>query len=521
MTENNSNATVTNSTANTRDIVAIGHRENQELCLWIPSTKQKYDIPMSSFGKDTYKLLTGKDIDSESFEALRNSVIMECSKLPISSLNTIGAGVHRMDGTNIVISGNNAFVEGNEIIEEPFYAGKFLDYDPAIDWYFPPDEAAEEPSLQELYGRLKQHNSQWNFENEEMLPILTALMMLAPMQRLMYWRPTVYLSGPQGSGKTTLFDFMGDLYGPLATRLDDTTSYAIFQELGNNGRIGLIDEFEKSKKRADILESLKKSNLGGSIVRGTTGKTTLRYSIESMVWLSSIEIGVKDAAQRARMVVVNLDRNSGKRLAPIVEHASEFKTLRSAIVSRVLQNWDKIEAFVNEVRNDKNKYGPDGRTVDNYVYAAALISLCEPGRNPFPEYINDVAIQQDEEELIRDILSSLLCNGSNPITVAQALRDCVSQGKQQLAKDLDMHGMKIVSPRTGSDKGKQFVAIYTPSVKKHFLRKTRWADLNIEDILLRAEGASRKKQRIAGMNSTNCIMLPYEVCFPESEEDAE
>lgn len=510
-----------NKIVNTVDIVAIGHKENQELCLWIPSKKRKYDIPMGNFGKDTYKLLTGKRIDPDGFEVLKEKIIMECHNLLITSLTTIGAGVHNIDGQNIVVSGKKAFIEGTEVIEEPFYGGKFIDYDPAADWYSPPDESTEEPSLQELYNRLKQHNSQWNLENEEMLPILTALMMLAPVQRLMYWRPTVYLSSQQGSGKSTLFNFISNLYGPLAARFDNTTAHAIFQELGNNGRIGLLDELEKGKHRESIMEGLKISNLGGYIVRGTTGRKTIRYRMESMIWISSIEIGTRDAAQRARMVIVKLNRNNGKGLTPIAKNEKQFNTFRSMIVRRMLQNWDKIEAFVNEVREDKNKYGPDGRTVDNHVYAAALISLCEPGRNPFPEYINDVAIQQDEEELIRDILSSLLYNGSNPITVAQALRDCVSQGKQQLVKDLDMHGMKIVSPRTGPDKGKQFVAIYAPSAQKHFLRKTRWADLNIEDILLRAEGAFRKKQRIAGMNSTNCIMIPYEVCFPESEEDAE
>ncbi len=489
----------------TRGIVAIGKDMDYNLYLW--DEKSNIIHKLDKLTMDRYTLITGQTISDKDFRSEKSKILVECSKRTISDFNTLGMGIWKVDNDFLIVSGPEAYLKNGSKVGSPAFKDKFIDFQSHISsWYQP---AIHRRSLSELFEIVKEIVSNWNFQQGDMIPLMTAFIFLAPFQHLMSWRPHIYITGRQGTGKTSFFEFLEDLYGPLVTRLDDSTPYGLAQKLGKNNMIGLIDEFEHNRRRSSVMETLKKANSGqgGTIVRGTTGISTIEFRLHHMIWMASIENGSRDAAQRARLATFILDPHNNESLKiPIKE---ELVILRSEMIDSMLENWHKIEDLASEYKQSKRELLEDnaivdGRLVDNYAYAAAVWNLCEPGIGGLPDYIEDIELSQDEQELLDDILNSQISISGRYCSVSEILSG-------QTPFEVENYGVKIVN---SSNDNKTYIAIYPKSVVRHLLEDTRWRDLDIASILLRYPTAMKKKAKISG-KSTNCVFISYEEVFNE------
>jgi len=486
-------------------IVSIGTDMEYNLYLWDENNSRLHKLDKLTM--DRFTLITGQTISDKDFKIEKSKILENCSRRIISDFNTLGLGIWNVDNDFLIVSGPEAYLKNGSKIRSPAFKDKFIDFRPHISaWYTP---ATHRRSLSELFTIVKEIVSHWNFQQADMIPLMTAFIFLAPFQHLMNWRPHIYITGRQGTGKTSFFEFLEELYGPLVTRLDDSTPYGLAQKLGKNNMIGLMDEFEHNRRRASVMEALKKANSGqgGSIVRGTTGISTIEFKLHHMIWISSIENGARDAAQRARLATFILDPHDNESLH--LPSKEEFALLRSEMVDAMLENWDKIENLASDYRQSKrellkDKAILDGRIVDNYAYAAAVWNLCEPGTGGLPDYIEEIEVNQDEQELLDDILNSQISISGNNYAVSEVLSG-------QATFEVENYGVKIVN---SSNDNKTYIAINPKSVVRHLLEDTRWRELDIASILLRYPGAIKKKAKISG-KSTNCVLIPYEEVFKE------
>ena len=122
----------------------------------------------------------------------------------------------------------------------------------------------------------------------------------------------------------------------------------------------------------------------------------------------------------------------------------------------------------------------------------------------------DQQIVEDEVALLRDILQYKFRTDEHAVFVDHRLRP-TTVGQAILAgyadSDLETLGIKCTHTRFHH----LVVAFWPDAVRRHCLKGTRWASLNIRDILLRLPGAIATRLRLAGMRNARVVAVPLPV----------
>lgn len=133
------------------------------------------------------------------------------------------------------------------------------------------------------------------------------------------WRTHCWITGNQGSGKTQVVNrIVASVLGDLAIYpLGETTEAGIRQRLRSDALPVVFDESESGgKKGAQNSENRRQAVLGlmrqassegrGTIMKGSVTHTTQEFSVRSAFLLSSIGVGLKEAADLTRTAVLTV-----------------------------------------------------------------------------------------------------------------------------------------------------------------------------------------------------------------------
>lgn len=143
------------------------------------------------------------------------------------------------------------------------------------------------------------------------------------------WRPHIWITGGAGSGKTwVLENIVKKVLGELALSvLGASTEAGIRQTLGADARAVIADEAEsegiKSSETMQAVLQLARqasSESNGSILKGTSDGNSKSYVNRAVFLFSSINTGIKQAADHSRITVVSLRENTK-------EEREKFKTV--------------------------------------------------------------------------------------------------------------------------------------------------------------------------------------------------
>jgi AAA15 family ATPase/GTPase len=444
------------------------------------------EIKLQELTRDRWIALTGKI--PKKWNDIKTHIILKAYEQGFIKSETIGQGIWN----GYIVNGKQIIRWNGEVINEPKIDGKIVELNENSWVNFEGAKSDLPDAFQRLYDIVKQ----WNWVYPEMAKYITAFMMLSPFQKLMKWRPIVYITGRRGAGKTTFLDALADLWGGLIKRLDKATAYSIAQSVGNTGKIAILDEFENDKHIDDILNMMKNASgeHGGTITRGTTARNAKQYKLHHLFWLASIYVGGKDAAILSRMAKFEMLPPKEKTLS--LPTQIEWQELRRDIVRSMIDKWNEIEKVANEYRKTKGNYNvQDGRLIDNYAYAAAVVDLAgfEGG---IPEYLSMQNFQEDEENILEAILTSKIRYindfGQTEATISEALKED--------AKAVEDNGVKLIN-------GKE-LAINVPIVQRYLLRDTIYRNLNIKEPLLRIAGAEMRAVRF-GELVMKCVVIPF------------
>lgn len=146
--------------------------------------------------------------------------------------------------------------------------------------------------------------------------LLAGWLAVAPVCGGLYWRPSIWLTGGAGSGKSYVQDnIMGPAIGGVALRVQSKTSEAgIRQMLGGDARPVIFDEAEREDGAAaarmqGVLDLVRQSSSEGAaeIVKGSQNQTgAKRYRVRSCFAFSSINVGIEHHADETRITVLTL-----------------------------------------------------------------------------------------------------------------------------------------------------------------------------------------------------------------------
>jgi len=163
--------------------------------------------------------------------------------------------------------------------------------------------------------------------------LLAGWCVIAPVCGAMPWRPHLWITSEAGGGKSWILDnIIRPLLGSIAVFAQSKTSEAGLRgELGIDARPVVFDEFE-TQNDADrtrvqqVLDLARQasSETGADILKGTQTGGVRRYRIRSCFAFSSINLGLTQAADESRTVILTLKTDADKNA-----RAKQFSALQA------------------------------------------------------------------------------------------------------------------------------------------------------------------------------------------------
>ncbi len=149
----------------------------------------------------------------------------------------------------------------------------------------------------------------------------------------MPWRPHLWLTSEPGGGKSWIMDnLVRTVLGAMAVRVQSkTTEAGIRAELGIDALPVVFDEAETQNQRdrdriQQILDLSRQASSedGAAIIKGTADGGSKRYSIRSCFCFASVNLGLTQAADESRTVVLPLAPPADPK-----ERAERFEAMRA------------------------------------------------------------------------------------------------------------------------------------------------------------------------------------------------
>lgn len=153
------------------------------------------------------------------------------------------------------------------------------------------------------------------WERPASAPLLLGWMVLAPICGMLHWRPHIWLTGAQGTGKSWIFEnLISPLVGEAGLYCEGgTTSAGIRQSIRRDARPVVYDEAEPSGPReqalVDEVVTLARSASSESnrqTIKGTAGHEAMAFHVRSMFAFGSITPHVDRAQDISRITLLSL-----------------------------------------------------------------------------------------------------------------------------------------------------------------------------------------------------------------------
>jgi len=218
----------------------------------------------------------------------------------------------------------------------------------------------------------------WSTESTAYL--LAGWLYLAPICGLLQWRPSIWICGERGSGKsyvgTNIIVKVLRHFGVYCK--GESTEAGIRQKLKGDAYPVVHDEAEgndeeRRKNINRILGLIRQSSSSGAflVLKGTTSGSGLEYTMTTMFCMLSISPTVEQAADISRIAMLEMKvRNDRARFAELQEYANKLLTLQysNSLVMRAINQWSVIQRTISIMSGivSSTQFGGDARMGDQY-----------------------------------------------------------------------------------------------------------------------------------------------------------
>ncbi len=242
-----------------------------------------------------------------------NSLITACYRMGIYDPDRIrGRGAWLDQERSVLHLGDRLLVDGHEApIALP--DSKFV-YEAAR----PLGVTASSPLSTADAHRLVQLCCRFSWERSVSGTLLAGWIAIAPICGALAWRPSIWLTGGSGSGKSTVQNrvIVPALGGSALAVQSKTSEAGIRQALGSDARPVIFDEAERedqdaARRMQAVLDLARQSSSegGAEIIKGSANQTgARRFRVRSCFLFSSINVGLEHQADENRITVLALAR---------------------------------------------------------------------------------------------------------------------------------------------------------------------------------------------------------------------
>lgn len=474
------------------------------------------------------------------WDGVADHLMRQCRDIGIYDAERVrGRGAWFDDGRAVLHLGDRLIVDGVPLASLALGGSRHV-YEaglPMLRDLPPPLSHAEANRLVKICGALR-------WEKPIYGVLLAGFLALAPICGALAWRPSIWLTGKSGSGKTWVYEnIISSLLRGVALFVQSKTSEAgIRQRLGSDARPVAFDEAESEDQASQqriqaVLDLIRQSasETGAEIVKGTAGQHGARsYRVRSCFCLVSINVSIQHAADQSRISVLGLrDTEStpaaaaafealntevqttltpafaaaliarSARLVPVIRRNAATFARAVALQLRSRRAGDQIGALLA---------GAYSLHSDQPISAAAAADFV--ARQPWDGAASDA--EPDERRLLAHLTQHVLPvdwgNGGTTRATVGTLMEAAQGRDERLPADVAERALRQIGLRT--DAGGLFVSNSHPALAA-LLRGTPWhAQWRLTLARLPGAEATGRPIRFGAAHKDRAIFVPASAIDP-------
>ncbi len=194
------------------------------------------------------------------------------------------------------------------------------------------------------------------------------------------WRPSIWLTGGRGTGKSTLNGegkVIHRLFGEGLFRTGNASAAAIRQTLKNSTVPVVFDEIEATadnRRVQEVIELARVSATGDKIHRGGADHQAHEFTLRSCFQFSSINIPPLEPQDRSRLALLELNKFAPGTQAPVLDHYN-LPDIGRQLQRRMIDGWKRLEATKGKFHAALALAGHDARACDQFGTLLACADL--------------------------------------------------------------------------------------------------------------------------------------------------
>ena len=390
--------------------------------------------------------------------------------------------------------------------------------------------------------RLEELLDLWEWRNgKKDVEIVAGLVIATWIQALWEWRPQIGIVGRGSSGKTVLFHTLEQIFGTLCVSCSQSTPAGIRQTVQNTSRIVLIDEFDSSPQQQRLIDMIRVSSRGGRVLRGSSSQQSHHQDLAQMFWLAGVYLSTFSRIDQERFITLEVESlGRGNRVA--IPKPSELKELGIELLVTALMHSGRALKIAKEIVLGKVSIDVQPRMKETLSVPVAIYSAVVDEVSPCARFdamcdhlvgFQPTDVTEDERRLLDEILSyRVQVGGGVRRNLYQLLLD--SSLYYQHLETIESIGVTVRrSKRQGrgaaitsaqqidyADDDELILFLDHNAIRKHVLRGTEWANVDLRRVLCRLPGVKLGSRSLCGRIVRNGIEIPWTLIKPPDEEIA-
>lgn len=378
----------------------------------------QWSKPIKEFDQSTKKWTVIKESEIVGFDQaeVSRAHIEECVRRGIfdPSGKLRGRGAHRTDAGNLILHLGDQLLVPIERANGKLDSRKYEDPGSYGGYVYPALAKSARPYHEEVGPEAGQkvlaQLQTWNYRRSLLDPMLVlGAIVASQLGGFLSWRPTMWIVGARGTGKSTLDGepqasegFIGHLLGPARMNSANTSEAAIRQTLKNSTIPVFIDELEPDapKEKIDATIALARVSAGGAKGhRGGQDQQAHEFTLRSPFWFSSILQPPLGGADASRIVTIELKALAGDLVKPdfFKMNAAE---MGARLFRRAIDMSGRLDETIAVYAAALSRRGLDARAQNVYgtLLGCAHVALYDEA--PDDELVNEWALRLDPKRLV-------------------------------------------------------------------------------------------------------------------------
>jgi hypothetical protein len=381
---------------------------------------------------------------------------------------------------------------------------------------------------------------QWNWkvknkpDKDIIVTLIAALATASFIQSTLRFRPQVYITGDSFTGKSQIHNpLLVNLFGNLVDAIQKPTEAGVRQMVKMNSKMLLIDELETDKRNPHVRERVFRmiraaTGDSGDIIRGTNNQQdVIRFRLQHITWLASIETKLTDPADASRFFIFETQRPEEKDGKKSFLHLppNKIRQIGFDLMIFAIKNLNSLLETI-EILSKTDIEDTTHRNIDIVATPATVAEmLCRWTRKDTETFMfyaihdhsAEKTIQTTSEhiELLQSIQTAIIPIDNTYKTVAQAIRDNIHNTVPSFAlhKQLEMYGLKIINHHD-----EKVIFFETGTINRNLLNKTEWHNKGLEGLLARIKGAKKIQAKLNGEKRYN-FCIPLEMFIGQNDDE--